>query len=175
MEPFDISGEKIILHMLRAEELSAWLEDEDDFSRTSGFTIDNSLVNKRVEEVFRMKLKKIEADPENVMWYTYFAILLKETRTLIGLIGYKDLPDSDGLSEIGYGVGGSYRNRGYATEAVKLLSEWSLSNTDLKVIFAQTDIDNIPSGKVLENAGFTMERQDGKMFQWKLERVVASV
>ena len=170
MEPLVITGDKINLHMLGAGELSSWLDNEDEFSKKYGLTIVKGLVNKRVQEVFRLKLEKIGSDPGNVLWYTYFAIVLRDTETLIGLIGFKDIPDQAGLSEIGYGIGESYRNRGYATEAVSLLVDWVFCNTELRTVFAQTDINNIPSGKVLEKAGFSMQRQDGNMFEWKQER-----
>lgn len=165
-----ISGKRIELRMLGIEELASWLEDEASFAGTFGMDVVQGLLNKRLQEVFRLKLDKMKSDPENLLWYTYFAIMLKGSDQLIGLIGFKDIPDGHGMSEIGYGIGSSFRGKGYATEAVKTLSEWVFENTPVKSIFAQTDIDNIPSGKVLEKAGFSMERQDGKMFQWKLER-----
>lgn len=170
MAEMKISGKRIELRMLGIEELASWLEDEASFAGTFGMDVVQGLLNKRLQEVFRLKLDKMKSDPENLLWYTYFAIMLKGSDQLIGLIGFKDIPDGHGMSEIGYGIGSSFRGKGYATEAVKTLSEWVFENTPVKSIFAQTDIDNIPSGKVLEKAGFSMERQDGKMFQWKLER-----
>lgn len=165
-----ISGKRIELRMLGIEELASWLEDEAYFAGTFGMDVVQGLLNKRLQEVFRLKLDKMKSDPENLLWYTYFAIMLKDSDQMIGLIGFKDIPDTHGMSEIGYGVGSSFRNKGYATEAVRILAEWVFVNTHVKSIFAQTDINNIPSGKVLEKSGFSMERQDGKMFQWKLER-----
>jgi RimJ/RimL family protein N-acetyltransferase len=165
-----IDGERIELRMLGIEELASWLEDEDSFTETFGMDVVEGLLNKRLQEVFRLKLDKMKSDPENLLWYTYFAIMRKDSDQMIGLIGFKDAPDGHGMSEIGYGIGSSFRGQGYATEAVRILSEWVFDNTHVKSIFAQTDINNIPSGKVLEKVGFSMERQDGKMFQWKLEK-----
>ena len=46
-----------------------------------------------------------------------FAIRLKETGRLIGIILYFD--DTEDSCEIGYGIGSAYWNRGYVTEAVR--------------------------------------------------------
>ena len=53
-----------------------------------------------------------------------FAIRLKETGRLIGIILYHD--EGDGSCEIGYGIGSSHWNRGYTTEAAKEFIKYCL-------------------------------------------------
>ena len=51
-----------------------------------------------------------------------FAIRLKESRRLIGIILYFD--EKDGACEIGYGIGSGFWNQGYATEAASRFLEY---------------------------------------------------
>ena len=67
---------------------------------------------------------------------------------------------SDGVIEIGYGLKEEYRHHGYMTEAVKVITEWALSQDGVKQVEAETDAENIASQKVLLQSGFI---SNGKM------------
>ena len=41
--------------------------------------------------------------------------------------------------EIGYGLKEEYRHHGYMTEAVKAITEWALSQENVKQVKAETD------------------------------------
>ena len=62
--------------------------------------------------------------------------------------------------EIGYGLKEEYRHHGYMTEAVKAITEWALSQENVKKVEAETDAENIASQKVLCRSGFV---SNGKM------------
>ena len=59
-----------------------------------------------------------------------------------------------------YILGEEYRHHGYMTEAVKVITEWALSQDDVKQVEAETDAENIASQKVLFRTGFI---RNGKM------------
>lgn len=54
----------------------------------------------------------------------------------------------------------SGRYHGYMTEAVKVITEWALSQEGVKQVAAETDAENIASQKVLFRTGFI---RNGKM------------
>ena len=69
--------------------------------------------------------------------------------------------DEAGDIEIGYGLAEPYRGRGYGTELVKGLSQWLLAQPGIKRVVARhVPIDNVPSRRALESAGFVLERAD---------------
>jgi RimJ/RimL family protein N-acetyltransferase len=69
--------------------------------------------------------------------------------------------DEEGDIEIGYGLAASYRGRGYGTELVTGLSQWLLGQPGIRRVVARhVPVDNIPSRRVLERAGFVLERAD---------------
>ena len=63
-----------------------------------------------------------------------YAIRLKETGRLIGIILYFD--EKDGACEIGYGLGSEHWNHGYATEAVKRFVQFLFEEKDIKKVCA---------------------------------------
>ena len=66
------------------------------------------------------------------------------------------LPAQFGL-EIGYAVAPEERGKGYTTEAVQLLLDYSFLTTLAVRVQAHTDIRNIASQRILEKNGFSKE------------------
>ncbi len=85
-----------------------------------------------------------------------FAIRLKETRKLIGIILYFDEKDSS--CEIGYGIGSEYWNHGYVTEAVHRLLEYLFEEKGFRKVYASFFKGNEASKRVMEKCGMTYER-----------------
>ena len=85
-----------------------------------------------------------------------FAIRLKETERLIGIILYFD--DDGDSCEIGYGIGSGYWNRGYATEAVKAFLDHLLNEKGFSSVCASFFTGNDSSRRVMEKCGMTYSR-----------------
>lgn len=79
------------------------------------------------------------------------AVCLRDTGEVIGHVGISEL--KQGI-EIGYAIAMKEQKNGYATEAVKAYTRWVKKELELKQILGISDVRNIPSGKVLEKAGF---------------------
>lgn len=80
-------------------------------------------------------------------------------------------PMQDGCVEIGYGVAPMRRGRGLATAAVLALLPL-LAARGVKLVTAETALDNPASGRVLTRAGFVQTGQridldDGAVIQWQ--------
>ena len=61
-------------------------------------------------------------------------------------------------AELGYRIGESYANLGYASEAVKLVLDKAFHTYGLNRIIAGTATDNLASKRVLLKNGFTFSR-----------------
>ena len=85
-------------------------------------------------------------------WYAIWMIELKDG-THIGELCFKGL-DPNGIAEIGYGISEQYQHNGYASEAVKAVSEWALAQPGVNSVESETDPDNKASQRVLEKCGF---------------------
>jgi [ribosomal protein S5]-alanine N-acetyltransferase len=60
-------------------------------------------------------------------------------------------------AEIGYFVGEPFWNKGIATKALKLMSQWVFENTDIVRLYAGVFDYNHASQRVLEKCGYTKE------------------
>jgi len=85
-------------------------------------------------------------------------IELKGTGELIGHAGLSRL-DNGGV-EIGYAVEEEHQGNGYATEAVRCLSEYAISHFGLKNSTGVVDSMNTASVKVLEKAEYKFVKEE---------------
>ncbi|MDD4774262.1 MAG: GNAT family N-acetyltransferase [Eubacteriales bacterium] len=82
-----------------------------------------------------------------------FGVFDRETGELFGTAGvgrHDDLHEP----EIFYHLLPQFRGSGYATEAVKAITEWALDNYDIPYLIATAGIDNVKSQKVLERCNY---------------------
>jgi len=86
-----------------------------------------------------------------------FAITLRDTGELIGSMGLVDINFRHRRAEVGYLLGKSYWNRGYATEALRAVLRYAFEELDLNRVFAYHFECNPASGRVLQKAGFQRE------------------
>ena len=93
-----------------------------------------------------------------------FAIRLKETGKLIGIILYFD--EKDGACEIGYGIGSDYWGRGYATEAAKRFIEYCFNEKGFEKVCASYFTGNEASRRVMEKCGMRYERFSEKELEY---------
>ncbi|MBR0162954.1 MAG: isochorismatase family protein [Oscillospiraceae bacterium] len=84
-----------------------------------------------------------------------FAIRLKETERLIGILSLFD--EKDGACEIGYGIGSRFWNRGYATEAVRRFLEYLFREKGMRRVCASFFTGNDASRRVMEKCGMTYD------------------
>jgi len=83
-------------------------------------------------------------------------------------IGTIDLFDIDIFnSRTGLGIliyNSQYRNKGYGSEAIKLIEDYTGNHLYLNQIHCKIAEDNLPSLKLFQNAGYEIT---GKLKQWK--------
>jgi RimJ/RimL family protein N-acetyltransferase len=84
----------------------------------------------------------------------------------IGFIDYYTVrSDYPYLFEIGYRIKPDERNKGYTTEAARLLlNHLFTTNKEIERIESVTDVENVPSQRVLEKNGFKREAELRKRF-----------
>ncbi|MEK2476637.1 GNAT family N-acetyltransferase [Streptomyces noursei] len=91
--------------------------------------------------------------PDWLGTYGHRLIIERDSGLVVGSIGLF-WPPSEGVLEIGYGIVASRRGRGYAPEATQALAEFALTAPDVHTVFANVELSNPSSVRVLEKAGF---------------------
>ena len=120
----------------------------------SKMQIDTFYKNEVDDAMINFWLPKTLEHPEAYMWYTNWEIILKSNNTSIGGIGFAGEPNEKGEAETGYMIDQQQHNKGYATEALQLLTTWAFTQPNVKTIIVHTYADNLPSRKILIKNGF---------------------
>jgi RimJ/RimL family protein N-acetyltransferase len=98
----------------------------------------------------------------------------KDSREIVGGIGFLGNPDANGIVEIGFATNESHRRKGYCLEAARTLIEWALSHNEVQSVTAKCEPDNTGSKKVLLKLGFRLNRQDEELLHWSYEEPTKS-
>lgn len=81
------------------------------------------------------------------------AIELLEDSTFVGHC-HIGVIDELKETEVAYGISKQHRGNGYATEVAVTLTNWAIETFNLPYVVATISVDNTPSLKVIEKAGF---------------------
>jgi len=101
----------------------------------------------------------------------YFAILCNGD--VIGDIYLKHIKADEKSAEFGIAlIDDSVKERGFGTEAIKLLIDYVFQELGLETIFANSVIRNTRSQYVLEKLGFAYKNEDATFKYYKLEKSV---
>lgn len=88
------------------------------------------------------------------------AVELKETGELIGDTGINEVEGGSSEVEIGYGICKKYSGKGYATELLKAMTEFSVEAFGINVLYGRVMHGNNASVRVLEKNGYEFVREE---------------
>ena len=109
-------------------------------------------ISEELKKAYREMLDGYLAHPEQGEWYAIW-LVTRHDGVRVGNLSFKGL-DEDGSVEIGYGINAEYQGRGYATEAVKAVVDWSMNQAGVLRVEAETEPYNKASQRVLAKCGF---------------------
>ena len=112
-----------------------------------------------------LMLQYLEAPSPNKTPFV-LAIVLKDSNELIGHVG---LSPYDNIVEIGYAIEDKHQGKGFATEAVIAMSEWTLKELKLSSVWGIVDRNNIGSIKVLEKAGYIFQGEIKNKLRYEIK------
>ena len=107
----------------------------------------------RAVEVLRYLIEKCR-DPGTPSLAPYvLGVCLNNSGELIGHVGLSPL---NGQTEVGYAIEAKHQGKGFASHAVRAMSEWALTRFALPRVLGIVATDNGASCKVLQYAGFEL-------------------
>ena len=86
-----------------------------------------------------------------------WVVTLRETGLVIGTIGFVWYSTDNNAAELGYSFSREYWNHGYATQALRAVTDCLFSSLPLNRLEAQHDVRNPASGRVMQKCGLTQE------------------
>ncbi|MCC6838275.1 MAG: GNAT family N-acetyltransferase [Bacteroidia bacterium] len=164
-----LESERLIVMPLTLEQMKLYILPDPALELNLGLVPDNRIVPEKVKEVIQsIVLPQLSLLKEQYVFYTFWTIILKDEKKMVGDMMIKGLPDEQGAIEIGYGTYDKHQGKGYMTEAVGLLSDWALSHPSVKKVKAETRKENIASQKILKSNGFVIGAEDQAFIHWHL-------
>lgn len=163
------------------QELLALIEEPDRYAELTGFPAAAGLreffVSGEVSPAFLASLRNFhEPDP----WRFGFAVVHRESRSVIGSAGFKGAPDPAGMVEVAYGIVPGFEGRGYATEATLALVDYAFGSGSVQRVRAHTLPTSGASTRVLTKCGFqrtgeVVDPDDGLVWRWeRIETISAA-
>lgn len=163
-----IETERLELIPLKLKQLRSWVDNLCELENELVCSYKAELMNGFFLDIVKGQLEKTERDPENYCWHSFWFLIRKDDRVVVGCADFKDVPNSIGEVEIGYGLGKEYEHKGYMTEAVKAMCHWALRQQGVSGVIAETELDGTASQKILERCGFVKYRHDATIW-WRLQ------
>jgi [ribosomal protein S5]-alanine N-acetyltransferase len=154
-----ISTNRLELVSIGSDLIEALLAE--DYKRAEGiggfYISDNHIFSKFLLE---MRLKQMQLNPDVQPWLLR-AIIIKQSQTMCGRIGFHSAPNPDDLQgvavggvEIGYAISEDFRKQGYAKEAALALMKWAFKSYNQRYFILSIAPDNEASLAMAHSMGF---------------------
>lgn len=133
------------------------------------------------EDLLARRLAQCHEQPAYAPW-TLRAVILRESKEMVGHIGFHTQPDPAYLAEIapnavefGYTIFAPFRRRGYAEEAARGLMNWAAGQPGVQRFVLSISPENAPSLALAQKLGFArisewIDEVDGLEWVFELKR-----
>lgn len=150
-----LQSERLVLKPLSFNEL-LHIKNNEIYSIET--CIESEAIHDFVKVAISKKIEKMRKVSEyNHLWYTYWLIINKANGKGIGFIGFKGIPDENGYVEVGYSISHNYRRKGFMTEALSSLVDWSSKDSNCNGVIATKVLKtNVGSNGVLNHCNFIL-------------------
>jgi [ribosomal protein S5]-alanine N-acetyltransferase len=152
------------------EHLEKLIEGADAFLEAYGLQMVDGYMP--FEGALQYILKEMQGSQLWHPWLPYLFVFCPD-QALVGLGGFKSVPDARRTVEIGYSVAPSYQGRGFATSATRQLIEIAFKSRLVDCVCAHTLAERNASTRVLEKCGMTkvsetVDPDVGKIWRWEI-------
>lgn len=158
-EQFQLTTDRLDLVPLTARQLKLWIEDLPALEKELNCQYRADPIEGVFSDIVKKQSSITNMDPDNYLFHSFWFLIRRSDRVVVGSADFKDLPNSQGEVEIGYGLGSDYEHFGYMTEAVQAMSDWGLAQTGIERLLAETCLDGFASQHILLRCGFQKFRE----------------
>ena len=144
-----LKTERLILRKLYLNDTKQYFDIIGSSKQVSKYTLWEPHKEIKETEVLMREWVSQYEDNDFYKW----AITLKKTGELIGIIQLLRFNDKNNSCEVAYLLGEKYWNQGYMTEALNEIIKFSFTELGISTINADHYSENIASGKVLLKSG----------------------
>jgi len=165
----ELETERLLLKLLTLSQLKLWVNNISMLEVELNCKCNKKPIDEFFLNIINNQIKIIENDLENYIYHSFWFIIRKEDRKVVGSIDYKNIPNEMKEVEIGYGLEKQFEHNGYMTEAVSSFCKMSFIDEKIETIIAETEVENIASYKLLERCGFKKYKEE-RTHWWRLSK-----
>ena len=165
-----IETERLILKPLTYDQLVKYTKCDNSLEEELNLNETSRTISPELKEAFEQTILPNVADKsKNYLYSTLWTGISKAENKMIGDLCIVGEPNAEGEIEIGYGTYDEFQGKGFMTEIVGGIIEWTKTQQVVKSIIASTDKTNTASFKVLEKNNFIKIGETEALLNWKLE------
>jgi RimJ/RimL family protein N-acetyltransferase len=97
----------------------------------------------------------VRKNPE-VAKYLLRVAVLRESMEIIGSAGFHNLPDNNGMIEIGFGIDPAFQNKGYGKQLLHGMWNWVLKDQRVKTLRYTVSPSNLISKQIIKKLEFNL-------------------
>ena len=162
-----INTERLELVALDARQMRLWLDKLEQLEKELNCTYQAEALEGDYLCIVEGQAKLTEENAAEYYWHSFWFMIRKSDRTVVGSADFKKGPNEKVEVEIGYGLGKEFEHNGYMTEAVKAMCDWAKQQPKVNSVIAETLLDNQPSQNVLTRCGF-VETSRSESVWWRI-------
>lgn len=172
---FALHSDRIKLIALNYHQIQLWAKSWAEMEKSLGVLptipqIDQNYQKEIDDALQSYWLPQVAENEANYEWFTAWQVIHLKENVIIGGIGFMGLPDENGQTMVGYHTDQRFQKQGFACEALDLLLAWAFEHSSLQSVVATTNLDNIPSQRVLQKNGFNELKKDNEFVYWEKRR-----
>lgn len=165
-----VETERLELIPLTPRQLRLWVENIGALEKEISCVYRAEPMEGFFLEIVKGQIVITEENPDHYLWHSFWLLVRKEDRSIIGSADFKDVPDLQGHVEIGYGLGEAFEHNGYMTETVKAMCNWALHQPGVNTVIAETEKDGLASQRILLRCGFGKDKEEDTIWWKKREK-----
>ena len=162
-----VNTDRLELYALNTQQMRLWLYDIPALEKELNCSYKAEAIEGFFRKIVEGQAVLTEEHASEYYWHSFWFLIRKSDRVVVGSADFKAGPNENGEVEIGYGLGKEFEGSGYMTEAVAAMSAWAKAQDRVSHVIAETDLDNVPSQNILKRCGFAETRR-GESVWWKV-------
>jgi RimJ/RimL family protein N-acetyltransferase len=101
------------------------------------------------------RINQVRKNPE-VAKYLLRVAVLRESMEIIGSAGFHNLPDQNGMIEIGFGIDAAFQNKGYGKQLLHGMWNWVVKEPRVKTLRYTVSPSNLISKQIIQKLEFNL-------------------
>jgi ribosomal-protein-alanine N-acetyltransferase len=101
------------------------------------------------------RINQVRKDPKAAKYLLRVAVL-RESMEIIGSAGFHNLPDVNGMIEIGFGIDHTFRNKGYGKQILHGMWNWVVKEQGVKTLRYTVSPSNLISQQIIQKLQFNL-------------------